>query len=502
VPLRKDAAEKEARLSFTADSLAIGWLDPLLPTVQDLAGRLDGKVEMRGSFEHPDMSGSLVLADGEATVLPMGVSYHALTARLGFKGDAIQVEQFTTFTGDRNENETFALNGSITLTDLTDPTLDLEGKANNFEVMNDINLFKGDASGDIKIRGPFYGATVTGTAQVSHGNVFVDQFIQKRVVDLSDSLFAQFVDTTVLRQQKLGADPVTLFVAGLYIDGLDVDLGDNFWMKSADANIQLQGDVALGKVGRVYTVDGTVSTVRGTYTLRLAPGTSREFEVQEGSIRYFGTTDLNAILDINATHELETASNDPMNVYVHVTGTILEPKIELTSDLAPPLTQSEVISYLIFGAPSFQAFMNDRSGQKRSVFETSVKSFAGILSGQLEHSLAGFLPLDYFKIQPGEVQTGLSGTELIMGKQISIFGKPSWLKASPRICPREQLLSMDQLGLSVQSRLSHHFGVTASLDPLRGCESALPPSSSHYGAGIDLYWEKRGIGFRRKKPDK
>src|SRR6185295_6307262 len=178
----------------------------------------------------------------------------------------------------------------------------------------------------------------------------------------------------------------------------------------------------------------------------------------------------------------------------HVTGTILEPKIELTSDLAPPLTQSEVISYLIFGAPSFQAFMNDRSGQKRSVFETSVKSFAGILSGQLEHSLAGFLPLDYFKIQPGEVQTGLSGTELIMGKQISIFGKPSWLKASPRICPREQLLSMDQLGLSVQSRLSHHFGVTASLDPLRGCESALPPSSSHYGAGIDLYWEKRGIG--------
>src|SRR4029079_7344507 len=118
-----------------------------------------------------------------------------------------------------------------------------------------------------------------------HGILYVDQFVQKRVIDLSDTLFSQFVDTTALRKEHLGADPITLFVAGLCVENLNVDLGDNFRMKSSDADIQLGGQLALNKFGRLYAADGTVRTVRGVYTLRLAPGTSREFTVEEGSIR-------------------------------------------------------------------------------------------------------------------------------------------------------------------------------------------------------------------------
>src|SRR5262249_26344847 len=277
--------------------------------------------------------------------------------------------------------------------------------------MNDENLFKGDATGDLKLAGPVFGANLTGNATVNHGNVYFQQFIQKRVVDLSDSLFAQFVDTTVLRKENLEPDPVTRFMEGLNIQKLAVNLGDNFWLKSDDANIALSGRVSLDKIGRQYAISGGINTVRGTYSLRLAPGTSREFQVQRGSIRYLGTSDLNATLDIPATYQLQTSSGEFITVTVHIGGTILPPQIDIPSDMEPPVSQSELISYLIFGAPSFQAFMNDRSGEHRSVFEQSVKSFTGILSGQLENSLAGWLPLDYFKIQPGEMQSGLSGTE-------------------------------------------------------------------------------------------
>src|SRR6185503_10457936 len=117
----------------------------------------------------------------------------------------------------------------------------------------------------------------------------------------------------------------------------------------------------------------------------------------QGTLRFIGTPDLNAILDIHASYEMQTAAGDPMTILVHIGGTVESPRIDLTSDSQPPLEESEVISYLIFGAPSFQALMNDRSGQSRSVFEQSVKGFAGVLTGELQQSLAGWLPLDYFK---------------------------------------------------------------------------------------------------------
>ena len=499
VPLKRGAGENSARLSFTADSLTVGWLDPLLPTVQDLAGRIDGKVEMTGSFERPNLGGGLRFSDGQVTALALGLHYRDMLGTFSFSGETVNIDRFAMASQDERGKDSLVVTGAIRMETLNDPVLDLRVRLGNFWVMNDETLFKGIGTGDLALKGPFFSSTLSGRANVVEGNAYVDKFVQKRVIDLSDSLFAQFVDTTVLRQEKLGADPITLFIAGLYVEDFDVDLGENFWMKSADANIQLGGELALGKVGKQYTVNGTVSTLRGVYTLRAAPGTAREFQVQQGSIRYFGTPDLNAALDVNADHELQTAAGDPMTIKIHIGGTIEAPSIDLSADVQPPLTESEVISYLIFGAPSFQAFVSDRSGQKRSVFEQSVEGFAGVLSGQLESSLGGFLPLDYFKIKPGEVQSGLSGTELILGKQINLFGKPSWLRASPRICPKQALLSMDQIGLSIETKLTAQWGVAASLDPLRGCETALPPASSHYGMGLDVFWQKRGLSFKRGK---
>ncbi len=499
IPLTRDAADKTARLAFTADSLAVNWLDPLLPTVKDLAGRLDGKVEISGTFEEPDASGSMTFTGGTATLLSVGVRYHHIDGKLTFSGEDLLVNNLIVRTGDEGEDETLEATGKLILEVLTDPEFDLDIKANHFAVMKDPTLFDGAVTGTLKLSGPFFATTVSGDVRVDRGTAYGDQFIQKRVIDLSDSLFAQFVDTTVLRKEHLGADPITLFIAGLFVEGLQVDLGDQFFMKSSDADIQLSGSLGVEKFGRTYDARGTINTLRGTYTLRVAPGTSRDFQVEQGSIRFLGTSDLNATLDINASHELQTQSGDPLTVMVHVGGTLEAPRIDLTSNYQPRINESEIISYLVFGAPTFQAFVNDRNGQKRSVFEQSVKSFTGVLSGTLEQSLGAYLPLDYFKIQPGEIQSGLSGTELILGKQVSLFGKPSWLKASPRLCPRNSVFNLDQIGLSLETRLTRQWGVNASLDPLRGCETALPPASTHYGLGVDVFWEKRGLGFGKSK---
>jgi translocation and assembly module TamB len=359
--------------------------------------------------------------------------------------------------------------------------------------MDNPDLLSGNASGQVTLSGPLIGATLRGRAEMTHGVAYPDEFIQKQVVDLSDPLYAQFVDTMVLRRENLDAGLFEIFVDSLRIDSLETDLGPDFWVRTPDANIQLDGVLLVSKRGDQYLVDGEVNALRGTYNLQLGAALSREFQVEEGTVRYFGTEDLNADINIVALHHLQTARGEEVTVQVDITGTILEPRIALSSSIRPPLSETEIISYMLFGTPSVQAFVGDRSGERRSLFEASAERFVSALSGQVEDALISRLgvPLDLLRIEPGEAQSGLSGTELLIGKQVSLFGHPSFLTASPRLCPRERLVSLERIGISLETRLSPQWGIAGSVDPVRGCEGAVASTSAPYQIGVDVFWEKR-----------
>jgi hypothetical protein len=345
---------------------------------------------------------------------------------------------------------------------------------------------------------------LTGNAKLNQGTAYLDKLTRSAGIDLSDPLYAQFVDTTVLRTATGGHGLVESLMDSLRIDSMSVDLGDNFWLKSPDASIQLTGQLTISTARRgqqteraeKYNLVGTVRAVRGIYRMALAPGLTREFIVREGSIRYFGSPRKDALLDLSAEHVVRTAAGDEVTITAHIGGTLEKPTIALTSDVSPPLSETELISYLVFGAPTAQAFLGREgdNGPRSSVFAKSAEQLVGVLSGKIESAVVSQLglPIDYFRIKPGEVQSGLAGTELVLGMQVRILGYPSFLRASPRFCPREQLLSLDHIGIDLETRITHQWGIAASVDPLQGCESAMSGMSARpYQFGIDVFWEKR-----------
>src|SRR5207249_11846306 len=101
---------------------------------------------------------------------------------------------------------------------------------------------------------------------------------------------------------------------------------------------------------------GSLNAPGGSYRLQVGPVT-REFVVSEGTVRYLGTPDLNAELDISARHVVHplpgTGHNKDIIVIAHIQGTLLVPKLTLESDQGD-MSQTELISYLMFGKPSFQ----------------------------------------------------------------------------------------------------------------------------------------------------
>jgi autotransporter translocation and assembly factor TamB len=461
----------------------LALFEAITPTVRALGGRLDADFGIEGTWENPELAGSLVVHEGAATLPALGVRHEAMNGSFRLAGDTISVEELSV----RSGTGTVDVRGFVRLEELSRPVLDLRIVADAFRALDLPGFLTLTASGDVALRGPLFEARLTGQGTATQGVLYFADLLRKDIVNLEDTLFAQFVDTTLLRRQGLETRLENRFLDSLRIDDMRVEMGRDFWMRSSEANVQLGGAVLVNKVRDRYRLDGTLQALRGTYRLQMGLGTSREFAVTRGEIRYLGTPDLNADLDIDARHEVRSTRGEDVAVFVNIGGSLYDPRLTLTSDIRPALSEPEIISYLLFGAPTLAAGASQSGFGSRLV----TQQIFGVLSSQIEYSLITDLgvPLDYIQIRPTTTLGGLSGAEFALGKQFRVFGTTAFLTASPRICRRERF-SLEP-GAGLEFRLNRNWIVSASVDPLTSCEVASAGTATHYQFGADLFWEKR-----------
>src|SRR5207249_10703436 len=182
--------------------------------------------------------------------------------------------------------------GIVRLEQLTHPALDLRIAADQFKALDLRNNVAITASGRLSLKGPVFGATLTGQAKVTSGVLYFADLVQKRIVNLDE--LADTSLAALIQQQRLGPEFENVFLDSLWINDLELEMGSDVWLRSDEANIQLAGSVRLSKQRNQYLVSGTLQAVRGTYRLKVGSVLSREFVVSEGTVRYFGTPDQDA----------------------------------------------------------------------------------------------------------------------------------------------------------------------------------------------------------------
>jgi len=477
-----------------ADSVDLGFLEAMIPVARQTAGRLWADFGIAGTWERPQLTGAVTVRDGAATFPALGVRHHGLYARLRLVGDSILVDSLSVSSGDG----VAVVGGLVRLAELTRPLLDLSIRADNFRMMDLRDYLSFTASGAVTLTGPVYGAVLTGSGSVPRGMLSFTDLIAKQVISLEDTRYADIVDTSWVRRQGLGEAFQNRFLDSLRVDSLILTMGSDVWMRSSEANVQLAGRLTVSKRGGRYRLDGTLETPRGTYRLPLTSGVTTEFVVTRGQLQYFGTPDLNAAVDIEARHVVRQRDQN-ITVTVHIGGTVYTPKLTFTSDIRPPISETEIISLLLFGTSSFQALAeNARNADllRTTMSRLAASRLAGAVSGQLERSLITDLgiPLDFVQIRPGEgLGSGgagpLAGMEIALGKQMSLFGLPAFVTASPRICP-QQTLGVD-VGASAELRVGSHWLLAASRDPVGSCGFVAPLGLPvRYQFGLDLLWER------------
>lgn len=475
-----------------ADSVDLGFVEAMVPLARQTGGRLSADFGIAGTWSRPQLTGTIAVNQGAATFPALGVRHEDLYGRLTLVGDTIRVDSLAF----RSGAGAATVRGFVRLAELTRPVLDLRIGARDFRVMDVRDYLGFAASGEVTLRGPVYGATLTGRGTVPSGVMYFTDLITKQVVNLEDTRYADIIDTALVRRQGLREEFENRFLDSLRIDGLVLGMGSEVWLRSAEANFQLTGELAVSKVADRYRLDGTLGTPRGTYRLPLTTTIKSEFSVTRGELQYFGTPDLNAAVDIDARHVVRRPDQN-VNVDVHIGGTLYAPRLALTSDIRPPIPETDIISLLLFGTSSVQAI--GESGRNRELITTALSRYAAAaVSGQLERSLITDLgvPLDLVQIRPGDVLgTGgpvLSGTEIAVGKQVTMFGLPTFWTVSPRICPDQIRNFVDvpkNLGASAELRLTRQWRLAASRDPVGPC-AGLTSTRSAYQFGLDLFWER------------
>ena len=471
------------RVRAQADSVDLGIMEALTPAIRRVRGRLQVDVEVQGTWDAPRLQGSLAIRDGSMDVPGLGVQLGSVTGGAVLRGDSVLLRDLRITSGGGD----LAVGGAIRLEDLSRPLFFLDLRASQFLAMDIRNFLTLTGTGNLQLRGPLLGATLTGNLTANKGVLYFADLVNKRVIDLDDPTIADLVDSTLIREEDLGGKFQNRFLDSLRIDALRMAIGSDVWLRSAEANIQLDGEARVSKVAQEYQPIGTLQAPRGNYTLKIGLIT-RDFTVTRGEVRYIGNLD--AVLDIEARHTVRSVRGEEIPVIASIEGTLYAPKLRLESTLRPPISETDLVSYLITGYPANEATAIGGA----NTFQTGLSYLSSALSSELERTLIQDLgvPIDLIEIRPGTATAGsTSPTQLAAGWQL---GRKTFVTFNAGFCPDFSQISARNLGAGLEFRFSKEWRLQSAVEPtIQRCGSgAVIPldSRNRYQIGTDILWER------------
>jgi hypothetical protein len=197
------------------------------------------------------------------------------------------------------------------------------------------------------------------------------------------------------------------------------------------------------------------------------------FDVQRGTLTFFGDTQLNPLLDIAAIHTVrqarQSANGRDVRVEVDITGTLARPQLALKNPDNLPLSESDLLSYLVTGEPAVGL---DNAGNQ--VTALGVRTAANLLVSALPRNV-----VDYLEIQTAAPGTdpslaatpsyyGLLNTRAVLGKQV---GSKWFVGLSTGLCFVNSTAFKENLGLQLEYRISPIYSAQATVEP--GTNSSL-----------------------------
>ncbi len=445
--------DRQIALTVRADSLPLTMVPQFSTYVSNLKGRAIADFKVAGTLARPEVTGQFALNNAQAHIIPLGVDLTDIDGTVRMLRDTIIVDSLVART-----DGWIRLTGGMGIGTLREPSFDLKLRAQNAHVLNYKD--KGDlhANANLAIEGPFKKVFVSGNVRILNGVLYIPESEGKKVISADDPALFNVLDTAVAANREVFPAQSPL-LANLRMD-VNLRVDHDVFVRSRDANVEVYSDgdltVRVNRANQSLILDGVLLSERGEYTFL-----TKRFQIKRGSATFANLEEINPTLQVTGEYEVRLPSREAINIRILIGGTLLNLRISLESDAQPPISQSDLLSYLAFGRSSSALLQLEGTGVGSNNnlvgagAALATQQLAGVAIGVLADEWAGEaareMGADVFNITPADVQTDvgnfLRATEIEFGKYIKSH---TFLSFKARPDPQ----ALERPGLF----LSHRFG--------------------------------------------
>lgn len=446
-------------MTVAADSLPLESLPQFTDVVANLGGRAYARFTVGGTINNPDVNGRVTWWNGTMKVVPLGVTLNDIATNVRLIRDTVVIDSLVARSGG-----TLRASGGIGIKTLTQPSFDLAVAARNARILdNDKGNLRIDT--DATLVGPFNNADVIGTAEVRSGVVYIPDSNGKTLVGAGDPALFAVLDTAMASQRELFPAQSPL-LANLRVD-YAIAVDRDVFVRSRDANVEVYSDgdlhVNVNRAKQTLVVDGVLLSDRGEYRFQ-----GRRFQIKRGSATFANLPELNPTLQVTAEYPVELPTREAFAIQIVISGTLDAPKIALQSTAQPPISQTDLLSYLAFGRSSGSLLQQEGSGlttggsgssnivgQGAAFAAKQVSAAAlGALTDQLSSEAVRSLGADFFNIAPADVSLDVGG--FLRGTQFE-YGKYIQTRTFLQLQVRPDPAALQRPGF----QLTHRFNETS-----------------------------------------
>jgi translocation and assembly module TamB len=461
-------------LDLVADSLPLELIPQFTDAVAGVSGRAAGKIVVRGTMTKPQLAGALALDRGYFKIVASGMQVRNVAGFVRMRDDTVFVDSIA-----GQASGLVRVTGTVGVESFSNPDFDLHLFAQNARVLdNDKGMLRADA--ELAMAGPMSAAYISGRARVRSGVIYIPESDNKSVISAGDPALFNVIDTSVVTDREMLPTQSPL-LAGLRMD-VTLNVSRNTWVRSREANVEIftadEGlSVHVDRSKQTLALDGVVSTDNGQYTFL-----TKRFTIKRGSAMFIGASGangepMNPTLQVTGEYQVTLPQQQALNIQVLIGGTLLRPKLTLQSDAQPPMSQSDLLSYLAFGRSSSSLLQVEGSSASSGNASGSIvgtgaavayKRLAavavGVVADQFEGQASRSLGADVFNITPADVPTEvytpngigdfLRGTQVELGKYVD-----------PRTYLSLQARAQGIPGVQLRQRTAKGFTYTMSFEP-------------------------------------
>ncbi len=315
------------------DVPSLAFLEPLLPQLTKLDGRLDGDFALSGEIGEPRVEGELKLSEGHARLVVAGIDLTDIGLLLHARGKEPLALEGSLKSGG----------GSLSVTGTVDPyaiplSADITLKGKDLQAMNTAEA-RAWIDADLRLIRNAEGARLTGELGVPRADITPKGLGSDSGIDVSED---QVLVGVVVPPKE---PPLPVFIE------LRLLLGDKVSIEGFGLKTRIEGNVTLSqRPGFDALGRGELRLIDGRYQAY-----GQDLSIETGRLIFSGGPVKTPAVDLYATRQ----PREDIKVGVRVRGTLAKPELSLQS--SPSLPREQQLSWLVLGRSLENSSTQDRS---------------------------------------------------------------------------------------------------------------------------------------------